>query len=103
MRNKLKKNDDCIISYHIILHLGAKDAQTRPISVPKIHLSSKEAKFVEQIWIDLALIFCMNDFFCAIASFWDMIDFFFFLQDLAEIWRIFFLGGGHGSSVPPLP
>ena len=37
--------------------------------------------------------FCINDFPCAILSFWDMIDFGLFFFAGEKIWRIFFISG----------
>ena len=42
------------------------------------------AKLAGKIGIDLKLINCINDFFCAILSFWDMIDFVFFPLGLSR-------------------
>ena len=44
----------------------------------KIRFSSNVAKFTGKIRIDLTMIFRTDDFFCAILSFCDMIDFVFF-------------------------
>ena len=46
--------------------------------VQNIKFSWKVTKFAGKIGIDLMIIFCMNDFFCDIVSFWDMVDFVFF-------------------------
>ena len=70
-----KKNDGWEISYLITWRLFATGVQKGRFGCPKIQLSLKVAKFAKQIGIDLALIFCMNDFFCAILSFWDIVIF----------------------------
>ena len=72
-----ENNDGCIISSYITSRLGAMGVQNRRFGRPKIQFFPKVAKFAGKIEIDLTLIFfCIDDFFCAIYSFWDMIDFF---------------------------
>ena len=51
---------------------------------PKFFFLSKVDKLAGKIGIDLKLINCINDFFCAILSFWDMIDFVFFPLGLSR-------------------
>ena len=57
------------ISYHIISRFRFMGVQMGRYGRPKIQFSSKVAKFAEKIGIDLTLIFCIYDFFCAILSF----------------------------------
>ena len=57
------------ISFHIISRLGVMGVQKERFGRLKIQFSSKVAKFSEKKGIDLTLIFCINDFFCAILSF----------------------------------
>ena len=63
-------------------------------------------KIAEWIWIDLALIFCMNDFFCVIVSLWDKIDFVFFFAALnrnLKLFLIFFYWWGTSPPSNPPP
>ena len=69
----------------IDLHYGP--LATWKNNAQKMQLSSKVDKFAGYFGNNLALIFFMHDFFCAILSFWDVIDFVFFLRDWAVIWR----------------
>ena len=62
-----------------------KDAQ-------KITFSSKVAQFAGRIAIDLKIIFRVNDIFCTILSFRDLIDFVFFKTIRNLIKK---MGGGH--------
>ena len=62
-------------SKHIIPRFCVMVVQKVQKHAQKIKFSSKVAKFAGTIGIDLTIIFCMNDFFCVILSFWDMIDF----------------------------
>ena len=57
------------ISYHIISRLGTAGVQKGRFGHPKFQLSSYVTKFAGSIRIDVALIFCTNDFFCTILSF----------------------------------
>ena len=57
------------ISYHIISRLGAMGVQKGRFGHPKIQFPSKVNKFTGKIGIDLPLIFCINDFFCANLNF----------------------------------
>ena len=59
-------------------------------------------KFEGKIEIDLALIFCINQFFGAILSFWDMIDFVFFFCSTKQKFeeKKYILGGGLGPQAP---
>ena len=66
----------------------------------QIQLSSKVAKFAGWIEIDLALIFCKNNFFCAILIFWDMINFVFFFVREQKSEEFFFLVDGFASRTP---
>ena len=68
------------VKFHIAFR--RMDFQKERFGHPKIQFSSKVAKFAGKIAIDLTLIFCMNDFFCAILSFWDKNDFVFFPSGL---------------------
>ena len=60
------QNNERKISHHIISRLGATNVPKGRFGRPKLQLSSKMAKFAGQIGIDPTLIFCVNDFFCAI-------------------------------------
>ena len=62
-------------SYHCISRLDATGVQKGYFGRPKIQLSSKVTKFAGYIGITLALIFCINDFFFTILSFWDTVNF----------------------------
>ena len=70
------KNDGRKISHYIISRLGTAGVQKGRFGRQKIEFPSKFAKFAGQIGIGLRLIFCIKDYFCAILSFSDMIDFF---------------------------
>ena len=61
----------------------------------KDHFKSSKIYRIYWNWSGL---FAWVTFFCAILSFWDMIDFVFFLWDLSEIWRIIFYFFGRGAS-----
>ena len=56
------------ISHHIS-RLGTTDVEKAQFGRLKKQLSSKMARFAGKFGIDLMLIFCTNDFFCAILSF----------------------------------
>ena len=76
MRNVLRKMMG--VKFHIAY--GRCGNSKRAFWAPKKSLSSNVAKLAGYSGFDLALIFCMNDFYCAILSFWDMIDFALFLR-----------------------
>ena len=53
----------------IILRFRMMGVQKGRYGRPKIKFSSKQSIYAGKIEIDLTLIFCMNDIFCAILSF----------------------------------
>ena len=59
MRNVLKQK----CAENFISRFGAVDVQKKRFERPKIQFSSKVAKFAGKIEFDLALIFCIDDFF----------------------------------------
>ena len=72
-----KKNDERKILHHIAFGVAA--VQNGHLGRPKIKLSSEWSNLQDLtnliknwFWIDLALIFCMNDFSCVVFNFWDM-------------------------------
>ena len=69
-----------ITSYHV----WALWVSKRGVLGPKNSISSKVAEFASKIGNELMINFHLNDFLCAIFSFWDMIDFVFFLQYLKK-------------------
>ena len=68
----------------------------------KINFSLKVAKFSGKMEINLTVIFCLNDFFVRLLIFKIWSIFYIFLQNLAEIWRNFFLEGGFVPPAAPL-
>ena len=81
-----QKNEERKIAYYIISRLEATAVQKGRFGRPKIQLSPKVAKWAGLIEID---------FFCAILSFWDMIDFIYiFLRDMRNLKNYYFSGRG---------
>ena len=71
-------------SYHIMSSFQVMGVQKGRFGRPKVKFSLKLAKFTGKIGIDQKIIFCIDDFFCAILSFRDMIDFVFFHSGLSR-------------------
>ena len=74
MRNVLKKFMG--VKFHI--SFGCCGRSKGVFWAPKIEISSKMTKLAGYNEIDLVIIFTMDDFFCAILNFGDMINFVFF-------------------------
>ena len=68
----------------------------------EIQFSSKVANILKWIGIDLTLVFCINDFLCAILSCSDMINFVFFFAGLNRNLKNYYFFWA-GSSAPPHP
>ena len=87
-----------IISYRVwdfyVAKQGVLGAQT--------FFTSDQIRRVDWNWSDAQFLHELT-FFCAILSFWDMIDFVYFLRDLDEIWKHFFFLNGSFTRPHPTP
>ena len=82
MRNVLKITMG--VKFHITSYRVWAGTQTRPDGDPKVQLSSKWTNLQRRLELIWRSFFACMTFFCAILSFWDMINFVFFLSGVSR-------------------